>query len=89
MKTLIVYDEAGTILLTQSGNYKIPVGVPYIETEIPDGYYVDRINDNKAIFAELPKTEVELLREEVKELKSKLDNLIDFITAIKGSVKNE
>ena len=39
MKTLLIYDNAGTIYYQQTGYYALPDGLPYIEAEIPAGYY--------------------------------------------------
>lgn len=44
MKTLLIYDNAGTIYYQQAGYYVLPDGLPYIETEIPAGYYAKSVN---------------------------------------------
>ena len=39
MKTLLIYDNSGTIWVNIAGYYALPDGLPYIEAEIPAGYY--------------------------------------------------
>lgn len=44
MKTLLVYDNDGKIWVNISGDYAKPNGLPYIETDVPAGYYAESVN---------------------------------------------
>jgi hypothetical protein len=72
MKTLIIYDDSGKIWVQMSGNYTIPVGLNYIEVEIPEGKYpvsVDVSGEEPSIvYGEYPKSETALLKEQVDSL---------------------
>ncbi len=68
MKTLIIYDNTGYILMQQTGSYRVPEGgVQYLELEIPTGKMVKSINADKkeAILEDIPKSQMELLQEEL------------------------
>lgn len=58
MKTLLIYDNAGTIYYQQAGYYALPDGLPYIETEIPAGYYAKSVDTEtkEPVLAEIPKS---------------------------------
>ena len=78
MKTLIIYDDTGFILLTQSGDYRVPEGgVQYLEYEIPAGQYAINVDVEKKvpILIESPKTETEYLKEEIEALKNDIADL--------------
>lgn len=70
---LVVYDNNGTIYFAGTGK-ETPVGIPYLEIEIPDGKYLDKIDTSvtphEPVFKEYPKSELELLRERVTELEA-------------------
>ncbi|NFG60530.1 hypothetical protein [Clostridium sp. CMCC3677] len=71
MKTLIIYDNTGFIILQQTGSYRAQEGgVQYLEVEIPTGKMVKSINVDKkeAILVDIPKSEVEILKEKVESL---------------------
>lgn len=61
MKTLLIYDNAGTIYYQQAGYYALPDGLPYIETEIPAGYYAVSVDTEtkEPVLAEFPKSETD------------------------------
>ncbi|WP_252225436.1 MULTISPECIES: hypothetical protein, partial [unclassified Clostridium] len=69
MKTLIVYDNEGCIIQQITGSYRIPIGVPYIELELPSNKIVKGINiDTKQpILIDIPKSQIELLKEELAQ----------------------
>lgn len=88
MKTLIIYDNEGTIIDKKTGFYKVPVGIPYIEIEIPQGKYpisID-IETSEPIFEDIPKSEIEILESKIsilekenkklKEVTKEQDNLL-------------
>ncbi|MDF2842461.1 MAG: hypothetical protein K0R00_887 [Herbinix sp.] len=60
MKTLIIYDTTGKIWSNITGNYEVPVGIPYLEVNIPDGKYpyaVDvSVTPNQVIYEDNPKS---------------------------------
>ena len=61
MKTLLIYDNSGKIWNYISGNYTIPDGLPYIETEIPAGYSAESVNPKtrQPVLKKLPETDAE------------------------------
>lgn len=93
MKTLIVYDELGFIIRTITGNYRIPVGVPYLEVEIPkgkqlkitDGIGVDvSVTPHQAILEDIPLTKVEVLNKKVEEQEQAVLELTTALAALQG-----
>lgn len=73
--TIVVYDITGYVLQQVTGDYRIPNGVPYLELEIPEGKQVKNgigvdvsVTPHQAILEDIPKTEVELLKEQVDAL---------------------
>ena len=58
MKTLLIYDNAGTIYYQQAGYYALPDGLPCIEAEIPAGYYAKSVDTGtkEPVLAEIPKS---------------------------------
>lgn len=47
IKTLIVHDTEGTVQRVTTGNYTVPVGIPYIEADVPEGQYPIRVDITK------------------------------------------
>jgi len=73
MITQIIYDNTGFIISQMQGSdLHTPVGVPYLEVEIPEGKYLTGVDvtvtPNVAIFADLPKSETQLLQAQVNDL---------------------
>lgn len=77
MKTLIIYDNEGYIISSITGNYKKPVGIPFLEIEIPqgkkmkttDGIGVDTtITPHQVILEDIPPTEIDNLKKQVADL---------------------
>lgn len=86
MKTLIIYDNEGYIISTRQGqpSPRVPVGIPYLEVEIPqgkqikitDGIGVDvTVTPHEVILEDTPPTEIDVLRNDLKEL----ENIIDIL----------
>jgi len=79
MKTLIIYDNEGYIISTKQGqpSPRIPVGVPYLEVEIPsdkqikitNGIGVDvNVVPHEVILEDIPKTELDEVKERLADL---------------------
>lgn len=71
--SIIIYDNNGFIFDIKTGAYKVPNGgVQYIEVEIPQGKHpvsVDMSGTEPAVvYADLPKSETALLKEQVDML---------------------
>lgn len=81
MKTLIIYDLEGTVISSISGSYKIPVGIPYLEIETPVGKIITGVDieTNLPILVDAPKSEMELLREVIKEQELAILELANMI----------
>ncbi|UYZ37286.1 hypothetical protein OD350_06370 [Clostridium beijerinckii] len=73
MKTLIIYDNTGYIYIQITGSYRVPEGgLQFLEIEIPEGQILKgvdvSITPNVAILEDIPKTEIELLKDQVNDL---------------------
>lgn len=89
MNTLVIYDNEGYLISSISGDYlRLPVGVPYILTEIPegkrikivDGICVDFSGEEASLMLEdIPKTEIEELRDYIDELEIAMIDLASMI----------
>lgn len=80
METLIIYDEKGTIYFQASGNVNEPDGLPFIRVTIPHDKRVSRIDTSVEphvpIFEDLPKSENELIKEQLQLMQKALDDVI-------------
>lgn len=79
--TIIYYDESGTVLLSQKGDYLKPVGsVSYLETTIPDGYIPASVGENGEVVTEaLPKSAEQ---QRLDALEQQMDALIGAETEV-------
>ena len=79
MQTLIIYDNEGYIISTRQGrpSPRVPVGIPYLEVEIPqgkqikitDGIGVDvSITPHEVILEDIPPTEIDEVKERLADL---------------------
>lgn len=77
---LVVYDEKGTIYFAGIG-YPEPVGIPFLNAEIPEGQYIESVDvssePHKPVFKEYPKSEMELLKERIAELEKGQTALVE------------
>ena len=76
MNMLVIYDQEGHIISQMSGSVREPVGIPFLWVDVPKGKYIERIDvlgKHAPVFADLQKTEIELLREEVDGLKATVE----------------
>lgn len=57
-KTIVYYDEAGRVLLSQRGDYTVPTGqVSTLEVEIPEGYIPVSVGpDGQVVTEQIPLT---------------------------------
>lgn len=80
-KTLIIYDNEGYIVLQMSGNYRVPVGIPYLEVEIPENKIITGINieTNEPILEDRPKTDSDLIKEKQEEMELAILELASLI----------
>ena len=90
MKALIIYDNEGYIISTRQGqpSPRVPVGIPYLEVEIPqgkqikiiDGIGVDvSVTPHQLILEDIPPTEIVLLKEENLIIKQSMAELAELI----------
>ena len=68
MKTLLIYDNSGAIWVNIAGYYALPDGLPYIEVEIPAGYYAVSVDTGtkEPVLAEFPKSETDQRLDELE-----------------------
>lgn len=85
MEYLIIYDNSGFVISRMSGIVHEPVGVPFLYTTVPDGKYVSSIDvsvtPNAPILSDYPKSEVQLLKEQITSLQAEIDILTGGTTA--------
>lgn len=81
--TLIIHDTTGYIIQQVSGSYRVPIGIPYLEIEIPTGKILKSIDTsvtpNVAIYEDIPKTELQLTQEQVLATQAQLASLQEQI----------
>ncbi|MBN1042360.1 hypothetical protein FC959_17250 [Clostridium botulinum] len=85
MKTLIIYDNTGFIILQQSGPYRVPEGgVQYLVIEIPENKRLKSIDTSviphKPILDNIPKSEIELLKEKIESLEKSNAELTTLVS---------
>lgn len=77
MKTLIIYDMTGRIIAQIPGSYTVPVGIPYLEVEIPKDSYPTSVNvsvtPNVVVYENIPKSDIE---RQIASLKDTIDTLV-------------
>ncbi|WP_314587929.1 hypothetical protein [Paenibacillus terrigena] len=80
IETLIIYDNAGRIFFQASSNVPEPVGLPFLKLVIPSGKFVSKVDLSRetpeAVLEDIPKTEVELLKDEQELMKKAIEDLI-------------
>jgi len=81
--TLIIYDSTGYIISQMSGSVREPIGVPYMWVEVPEGKYIKSIDvsgeTHIPVFQDMPKTEVQQLKEENLKIKLALAELAEIV----------
>jgi hypothetical protein len=75
----IIYDSKGTIFMQGSG-FSVPDGkLTYSEVSIPDNQYLVKMDTTKdpvePVFAEYPKSEMQLMKEQLEQQQADLDYL--------------
>ena len=75
----IIYDSKGTIFMQGSG-FEQPDGtLTYVEVTIPDNQYLVKMDTSKnpaePIFGEYPKSEMDLMKEQLEQQQADLDYL--------------
>lgn len=74
METLFIHDKEGVILSQQNGQPapRLPVGVPYIYEEVPEGKRVTGVDVSvtpaKLILEDIPPSEIDQLKQTVADL---------------------
>ena len=81
MQTLIIHNQDGTVILTQSGSFAMPESVGMVVADVPAGQTVDSVNveTGEVILKELPKSETE----------QRLDSLETTLAAMLGGTDHE
>jgi len=76
MNTLVIYDEAGSIISLKSGNVQEPTGIPFIWVEVPEGKRVVNVDvsveTHQAVFEDIPPSKVEGVEDQVADLQYQL-----------------
>ncbi len=64
MKTMVIYEESGRVLLSRSGG-TMPEKVELLVADVPEGQYVQSVNaeTGEPVLAALPPTEAQRLSE--------------------------
>ena len=91
IKTLVIYDTQGYVIQQISGDYRIPVGIPYLEVDVPEGKQVSienginvTVNPHQPIFEDIPNYEIESIKEQLNAIQETLD----FLLVASGGLNN-
>lgn len=83
MLNLIIYDQEGIIVTQMSGDVRTPIGIPHMWVDVPQGKCVERVDvsgeTHTPVFANLPKSETQILKEENLEIKMAIAELAEII----------
>ena len=81
MQTLIIHNQDGNVILTQSGSFTMPESVGMAVADVPAGQTVDFVNvaTGEVILKELPKSETE----------QRLDSMEAALAALVGGEGHE
>ena len=75
----VIYDSKGTIFMQGSGFSKPEGDLTYTEISIPENQYLVKMDTTKdpvePIFAEYPKSEMQIMKETLEQQQSDLDYL--------------
>lgn len=75
----VIYDSKGTIFMQGSGFSKPEGDLTYTEISIPENQYLVKIDTTKdpvePIFAEYPKSEMQIMKETLEQQQADLDYL--------------
>ena len=93
MKTLVIYDLEGTVIKTIYGGYKVPVGIPFLEVDVPEGKMIKSVNvegeEHFAVFEKLPSPTINQLIEKIsnqeamtEELEAAIYNLAEMLDQV-------
>ena len=80
MQTLIIHNQDGNVILTQSGSFTMPESVGMVVADVPAGQTVDFVNveTGEVVLKELPKSETE----------QRLDSMEAALAALVGGEDN-
>jgi len=81
MKTIAIYDNTGKIFSMFNAGKEVPVGLQFVEFEVPQGYYVVSVDvaNKQPIFKELPKNAEQIMEMDVLELRMAVLELTDLV----------
>lgn len=75
----VIYDSKGTIFMQGSGFSKPEGDLTYMEVSVPDNQYLVKMDTTKdpvePIFAEYPKSEMQIMKETLEQQQADLDYL--------------
>lgn len=75
----VIYDSKGTIFMQGSGFSKPEGDLTYTEISIPENQYLVKMDTTKdpvePIFAEYPKSEIQIMKETLEQQQADLDYL--------------
>ena len=74
-----IYDSKGTIFMQGSGFSKPEGDLTYMEVSVPENHYIQSIdttkNPDEPIFAEYPKSDMQIMKETLEQQQADLDYL--------------
>ena len=82
-RTLIIYDDNATIYDTRRDDFIVPVGLQHLIVIVPEGKRITGVDvsgeEHVVIFEDIPKSEVEILREKLAQQEEALIELAEII----------
>lgn len=88
--TLVVYDTAGVIQRVVTGNYDLPQGIPYLETEIPQGKSIVRVDTttkpHTPVYEDVAPTDIDIMKQQIAALTQAVADAKEYsLIALEGT----
>ncbi|NFO31421.1 PCRF domain-containing protein [Clostridium botulinum] len=83
MKNLIVYDSKGNAFFVQEGTFYEPIGqIKALQADIPDNKLLKGVDikTGQPILEDIPKSEIELLKEKIESLEKSNAELTTLVS---------
>lgn len=83
---LVIYGKSDGYIYMMGNGYPTPTELGHMDVSIPEGQMLEKIDvssgEAKPVFKDFPKSDYELLKEEIEVLKAQNQALIDGINSV-------